>query len=158
MKKYWSVSVRRGPSYVLPTGGRGRFPFNPKFQKFRVGTSKWNGPFQLGLTGIFGTSFEGGPLWLVWLSLSVGRTEMSSSIWQTCCPQYTLLYPPYKNNNQTHSGLGWVCATRMYHSIRHMEFPTFQTRTWIEWKVSRKSGLVIPYDMVILSQSSSREE
>ena len=32
---------------------------------------KWNGPFQFGRTGIFGTTFEGGPL------ISVGRTEMS---------------------------------------------------------------------------------
>ena len=32
---------------------------------------KWNGPFQFGQIGIFGTTFEGGPL------ISVGRTEMS---------------------------------------------------------------------------------
>ena len=44
-------------------------------------------------------------------------------------PSTTLLYPPYKNNNQTRSGLGWVCATRMYHFIGHMEFPKFQTGT-----------------------------
>ena len=27
---------------------------------------KWNGPFRFGPTGIFRTSFEGGPLWPVW--------------------------------------------------------------------------------------------
>ena len=34
----------------------------PKIPEISVGTSKWNGPFQFGPTGIFGTSFEGGPL------------------------------------------------------------------------------------------------
>ena len=42
---------------------------------------KWNGPFRFGPTRIFGTTCKGGPL-------SVGRTEMSLSIWQNCCPQY----------------------------------------------------------------------
>ena len=32
---------------------------------------KWNGPFRFGPTEIFGTSFEGGPLWLVWSFQSV---------------------------------------------------------------------------------------
>ena len=35
------------------------------------------------------------------------------------------LYPDYKNNNQMCSGLGLVCATRMYRSIVHVEFPEF---------------------------------
>ena len=34
-----------------------RFPFNPKFWYI-----KWNGPFRFCPTGIFGTSFEGGPI------------------------------------------------------------------------------------------------
>ena len=33
---------------------------------------KCNGPFRFGPTGIFGTSFEGGPLWPVWSFRSVG--------------------------------------------------------------------------------------
>ena len=45
------------------------------------------------------------------------------------------LYPDYKNNNQMCSGLGLVCATRMYHSIVHVEFPKFQTGIFVEWKV-----------------------
>ena len=32
---------------------------------------KWNGPFRFGPTEIFGTSFEGGPLWPVWSFQSV---------------------------------------------------------------------------------------
>ena len=36
---------------------------------------KWNGPFRFVPTGIFGTSFEGGPPWPVWSFRSVGRTE-----------------------------------------------------------------------------------
>ena len=43
---------------------------------------KWDGPFRFGPTGIFMTSFEGGPLWTVKLS------RMSLYISQNCCPQY----------------------------------------------------------------------
>ena len=32
------------------------------------------------------------------------------------------------------SGLGRVCATAMYISIGHMEFPKFQTGIFVEWK------------------------
>ena len=33
---------------------------------------RWNKPLRFGSTGIFGTSFEGGPLWPVWSFRSVG--------------------------------------------------------------------------------------
>ena len=46
-----------------------------------------------------------------------------------------LLYPAYKNNNQTRGGLGRVCATGMYSSIGQVEFPKFQTGIFVEWKV-----------------------
>ena len=38
------------------------------------------------------------------------------------------------------SGLGWVCATQIYHSIGHMEFPKFQTAIFVEWKAPLVSG------------------
>ena len=50
-------------------------------------------------------------------------------------PGTTRLYPDYRNKNQMRSGSGQVCATRMYHSIVHVEFPKFQTRIFVEWKV-----------------------
>ena len=43
-------------------------------------------------------------------------------------PSTALLYPAYKNNNQTHGGLSRVCATGMYRSNGHVEFPKFQTQ------------------------------
>ena len=49
-------------------------------------------------------------------------------------PSTALLHRDYKNNNQTRGGLGWVCATGMYHSIWYVEFPRFQTRIFVEWK------------------------
>ena len=49
-------------------------------------------------------------------------------------PSTALLYPAYKNNNQTRGGLGRVCATGMYRSIGHVEFPKFQTGIFVEWK------------------------
>ena len=36
--------------------------------------------------------------------------------------------------NQTRGGLGRVCATGMYRSIEHVEFPKFQTGIFVEWK------------------------
>ena len=43
---------------------RGSFSIQPKVPEILFGTLyiKWNGPFRFGLSGIFGTSFEGGPL------------------------------------------------------------------------------------------------
>jgi len=50
-------------------------------------------------------------------------------------PSTAVLYPAYRNNNQMCSGLGRVCATRMYRSIGHVEFLKFQTGIFVEWKV-----------------------
>ena len=47
-----------------------------------------------------------------------------------------LLYPAYNYNNQTHGGLGRACATEMYRSTAHVEFPKLQTRIFVEWKVT----------------------
>ena len=69
------------------------------------GTS--NGPFRFSRTGIFGTSFEGGPLCPVW---SV-RPKCPFPFDKIVVPSTALLYPAYKNNNQTRGGLGQVCAT-----------------------------------------------
>ena len=57
------------------------------------------------------------------LVISAGWTEMSE------------MYPSYKNNNQTRGGLGRICATRMYLSIGHVDFPKFQSGICVEWKV-----------------------
>ena len=51
-------------------------------------------------------------------------------------PRTALLYPTYNYNNQTRGGLGRVYATGMYRSIAHVEFPKFQTRIFVEWKVT----------------------
>ena len=96
---------------------------------------KWNGPFRFGPTGIFGTSFEGGPLWPVWSFRSVGP-KCPFPFDKIVVPSTALLYPAYKNNNQTRGGLGRVCATGMYRSIGlgHVKFPKFQTGVFVEWK------------------------
>ena len=84
---------------------------------------KWNGPFRFGLTGIFGTSFEGSPLWPD----------------QPKCPfPFDKIVPPVPlicillTRRIT---MGWVYATRMYRSIRHVNFPKFQASFFVEWKV-----------------------
>ena len=57
--------------------------------------------------------------------VSVGRTEISLSIGQNCCPQYRSFVSCLQNNNQTRSGLGRVCITGMYCPIGHVLFPKF---------------------------------
>ena len=81
---------------------------------------KWNGPFRFGLTGIFGTSFEGSPLWPD----------------QPKCPfPFDKIVPPIPlicillTRTIT---MGWVYATRMYRSIGHVKF---QASFFVEWKV-----------------------
>ena len=86
---------------------------------------KWNGPFWFGPTQIFWTSFEGGPLWPVWSFRSVGP-KCPFPFDKIVVPSPALLYPAYKNNNQTCGGLGRVCATGMYRSIA--KFP----KCWME--------------------------
>ena len=49
-------------------------------------------------------------------------------------PSTALLHRDYKNNNQTRAGLGRVCATGMFRSIWHVEFPRLQTRIFVERK------------------------
>ena len=49
-------------------------------------------------------------------------------------PSPALLYPAYKNNNQTRGDLGRVCATGMYRPIKHVEFPKFQSGIFAESK------------------------
>ena len=95
------------------------------------GTIKWNGPFWFDPTGIFGTSFEGCPLGPVRLSRSAGP-KRPFPFDKIVVPSTTLLYPTYKNNNQTRGGLGRVCATGMYCSTGHVEFPKFQTGIFVE--------------------------
>ena len=50
--------------------------------------------------------------------------------------------------NQTRGGLGRVCATGIYRSIEHVEFPKFQTGIFVEWKA--------PLDSVIITQLNRR--
>ena len=109
---------------------------------------KWNRLFWFGLTGIFGTSFDGGPVWLVW-SFWLVRPKSPFPFDKIVVPSTALLYPAYENNNQTHSGLGQVCATGMYCSIGHVKFPKFQTRFFVEWKAPK-----FPIPMSIQDQLS----
>ena len=60
-------------SMVCPEDVYGRrFPFSPKFRKFRL-EIKWNGPFRFGSTVLFGITFEGS-------LISVGKRPMSISL------------------------------------------------------------------------------
>ena len=52
-----------------------------------------------------------------------------------------LLYPSFKNNNQTRGGLGRFCATGMYRSLEHVKFPKFQTGIFVEWKANKPTNI-----------------
>ena len=83
----------------------GRFPFNPNSGNFGW-YIKWNGPFRFGPTGIFGTSFEGSPLWPVWVFRSVGL-KCPFSFDKIVVPSTALLYPAYKRTITT-GAVAWV--------------------------------------------------
>ena len=101
----------------------------PKIPEISVGTSNGMDHFSLVQLEYSGPALKVIHFdWSGYLCRSVGL-KCPVPFDKLVVPSITLLYPPYKNNNQTRSGLGWVCATRMYHSIGHMEFPKFQTGT-----------------------------
>ena len=101
----------------------------PKIPEISVGTSNGMDHFSLVQLEYSGPALKVIHFdWSGYLCRSVGL-KCPVPFDKLVVPSTTLLYPPYKNNNQTRSGLGWVCATRMYHSIGHMEFPKFQTGT-----------------------------
>ena len=87
-----------------------RFPFSPKFRKFRL-EIKWNGSFWFGPTGIFGTTFDRSAHFRQ-IGLK-GPFPFDKII----VPSATFLHPSYKNNIQTRGGLGPVCATGMHRSM-----------------------------------------
>ena len=107
----------------------------PKIPEITVGTS--NRTYHFGLVRPKYSRPALKPRWstLTGLVISVGlvaRTDMSLSIWQNCCSHYRS--PAYKNNNQTRSGLGRVCATGMYHPLGTWNFRNFK----LEFLLNRK--------------------
>ena len=102
---------------------QGRFPFNPKFRKFRlvhrlriqnlVPTSNGTDHF-----GLVQPEYSGQALKDVqfdrsgYLGRSVGP-QCPFPFDKIVVPSTALLYPAYKNNNQTRGGLSRVCTTGM---------------------------------------------
>ena len=94
----------------------------------------WNGPVRFGSTKWLGTTFERVRFWPVWSFRLVGP-KCPFPFDKIVVPSTALLYPSYKNNNQKRGGLGRICATGMYLSIGHVDFPKFQSGICVEWKV-----------------------
>ena len=65
-------------------------------------------------------------------------------------PSTALLYPAYKNNNQTRGGLGRVCDTRMYRSIGHAKFRKFHTGIFAEWKAPAWTPFIKMFGSLII--------
>ena len=70
------------PRWQGSRGLKGRFPFNPKFRKFRLVYK-----MEQTISGLVRPEYSGPALKVVHFD-RCGRTEMSLSIWQNCCPQY----------------------------------------------------------------------
>ena len=102
---------------VIMSSLLGRFPFKPKFRQLRFG-----------LTAIFGTSFEGGPLWPIWSFRSVGP-KCPFPFDKIVVPSIDLLSPAYKNNNRTRGSLGRVCAFEMNGIFAEWQAPL--NYTWV---------------------------
>ena len=66
--------------------------------------------------------------------LSVGPKCFSPFV-KIVVPSTAVLYPAFKNNNQTRGCLGRVFATGMYRSIGHVKSVSkFRTGIFVEWK------------------------
>ena len=122
----------------------GHFPFNPKLQKFQL-------LHQMERTiSVWSNRNIWDQLWR-WSTLTVPLSWSVGPKWpvpfdKIVVPSTALLYLTYKNNNQTRGDLGRVCATGMYCSTGHVEFPKFQTRIFV--------GLTACYPCEMNSQSS----
>ena len=100
----------------------------------RICVREFYGTDQFGSTKWLGTTFERVRFWPVWSFRLVGP-KCPFSFDKIVVPSTALLYPSYKNNNQKRGGLGRICATGMYLSIGHVDFPKFQSGICVEWKV-----------------------
>ena len=114
---------------------RGSFPFSPKFRTFQFEIKIWNGPFRFGPTSIFGTTFEDGLHWdrpvhfcRSYRNVPFHLTKLLSTV---PLPWVLLTITITKRAG----GLGRVCATGMYCSIRLVKCPNFHKRIFVEWKV-----------------------
>ena len=88
--------------WEIPECWKGRAFFHSTRNSRNFGWNiKWNRLIRFGLTGIFGTSFEGGPLWPVWSFRSVGL-KCPFPFDEIVVPNTALLFPAYKNNK-------WMC-------------------------------------------------
>ena len=73
---------------------------------------------------------------------STGAPKCPFPFDKTVVPGIDLLYPAYKNNDQTTGGLSLVCATGMYRFIGHVEVPKVQTRIVVKFI---QDSLGLPY-------------
>ena len=103
------------------------------FTQILVGTSIGTDHF-----GLFRPKYSGPAFEMVHFDRSVG-SKCAFPFDQIVVLSTALLYPAYKNKNQTRGGLSRVCATGMYRSIGHVKFPKFQTAIFVEWKAPRNS-------------------
>ena len=130
----WHIYFLIFPICAQGAGDLRRFSFSPKFRKFRYVKAS-NGTDHFGLVR---PEYLGPALKVAHFDRSgyLGRSDRNDPFHVTklLSPVPTFFYPAYKNNNQTRGGLGGVCATGMYRSIRHVELPKFQTWIFVEWK------------------------
>ena len=113
---------------------RGSFPFSPKFRTFQLEIKIWNGPFRFGPAAIFGTTFEDGLHWdrpghfcRSYRNVPFHLTKLLSTV-----PLLWVLLTITITKRA--GGLGRVCATGMYCSIRLVKCPNFHKRNfcWME--------------------------
>ena len=99
-----------------------RFPFSPKFRKFRL-EIKWNGSFWFGPTGIFGTTFDRSAHFRQ-IGLK-GPFPFDKII----VPSVTFLHPSYKNWISKRA-VAWVRSGQLECTVPWtplgMEFPNFR--------------------------------
>ena len=89
--------------------------------------------------------------WLKQISRAARSIESTTQIFVVKRHQYGISAHVSQTSFRwkTSGGLGRVCATEMYRSIGHVEFPESQTGIFVEWKATLVSE-TFPYELFFL--------
>ena len=81
---------------------------------------------------------DGASDWLKQISHAARSIKSTTQLFVVTRHQYRIFAHVSQTSfrGKTSGGLGWVCATEMYRSIGHVEFPKSQTGIFVEWKAT----------------------
>ena len=141
----------------------GAFQISPNIRKFWL-EIKWNEPFRIGPTGIFGTTFEGGSLWPVHSFRSVlPKSPFHLAKWLSPVPLFCILLAA---GTITKHAVAWNGSVKPEWTVPlgTWNFRNFKAKfllngkrrgTGVSFSNSQYQGFLVPRDLL---QKSTGEE